>query len=114
MRSIDALSLNHREKLAISEASQLLKDQFSAARVILFGSKARGDDDEESDIDLLVLIPERVTWNHRKAINDALFDIELRHDVVISPLTTTIEEWDEGLFSVLPIHAEITERGVVT
>lgn len=112
MKSLADLKLGSHEKLAIEEASSLLKEKFSAAGVVLFGSKARGDDDEESDIDLLVLTPRPVSWEERKAINDALYDIQLTHDVLLSTLIVTVKEWRQGPFSVLPIHQEISERGV--
>jgi predicted nucleotidyltransferase len=112
MKTIDDLPIKHHERLAVIEAARLLKERFSAREVILFGSKARGDDDEESDIDLLILTSKRVSWDERKAINDALFDIELAHDVVISTLIATDAEWNEGTFPVLPIHHEISEHGV--
>jgi predicted nucleotidyltransferase len=70
MKTIDDLPIKQYERRAIIEAARLLKDRFSAREVILFGSKARGDDDEESDIDLLVLTSQPVSWNERKAIND--------------------------------------------
>jgi len=112
MKTIDDLPIEHHERLAIIEAARLLKEHFSAREVILFGSKARGDDDEESDIDLLILTALTVSWDERKAINDALFDIELKYGVVISTLIATDAEWHEGTFPVLPIHQEISEHGV--
>ena len=112
MKTIDDLPIKRHERLAIIDAARLLKERFSAREVILFGSKARGDDDEESDIDLLILTPLPVSWDERKAINDALFDIELKHGVVISNIIATDVEWNEGIFPVLPIHGEISEHGV--
>ena len=55
MKTIDNLSLRDNEKKAIQEATRMLKEKFPVKEVILFGSKARGDDDEDSDIDLLLL-----------------------------------------------------------
>ena len=55
MKTIDNLSLRDNEKKAIQEATGMLKEKFPVKEVILFGSKARGDDDEDSDIDLLLL-----------------------------------------------------------
>jgi len=112
MKTIDDLPIKRHERLAIKDAARLLKERFSAREVILFGSKARGGDDEESDIDLLILTLLRVCWDERKPINDAIFDIELEHGVVISTLIATHAEWNEGTFPVLPIHHEISEHGV--
>ena len=113
MKTINDLKLEYQEKCAIAEASKVLKENFRVQEVMLFGSKARGDDDAESDIDLLVLTSQPVSWDERKAINNALYEIQLRHDVVISTLISTVTEWNEGTFSVLPIHEEILEHGVV-
>ena len=101
------------EQKAIQLASEMLRDKFPVRKVILFGSKARGDDDEESDIDLLLLTDRPISWEERKALIDALFDIELAYDVVISPLISTSADWLEGTFSVMPIHDEIAREGIL-
>ena len=43
----------------------------------------------------------------------SLFDVEIEHDVVISTLIATRSEWENGYFSVLPIHEEIVEEGAI-
>jgi len=114
MRTLEQLPLTEREKRAIKEAAKLLKEKFMVSEVILFGSKARGDDDPESDIDLLLLTPEPLSWQERENIINTLFDVELAYDVVISIMDTTVSEWENGVFTVLPIHKNISRDGVVT
>jgi len=114
MKNIDELNLNEREKRAIAEASRILKKRFPVKEVILFGSKARGDDDEESDIDLMLLTTRSIHWKERHTIIDALFDIGIDHDVIFSILDTTVSEFENGIFSTFPIHEEITRDGVAT
>jgi len=113
MNVLDNLNINDREKIAIMDASRLVREKFHAKEVILFGSKARGDDDMESDIDLLILTDEPVTWAERKEINNSLYEIQLKYDVIISTLITTATNWNEGVFSVLPIHDEISAQGII-
>jgi len=43
---------------------------------------------------------------------DALFPIQLRLDVVLSPVFVEAREWREGVVSVLPIRQEIEDHGV--
>ncbi len=50
---------------------------FNPRRVILFGSRARGDADENSDIDLLVLL-DAVDWPTERAIINLAGDIDPR------------------------------------
>jgi len=91
----------------------VLRSRFPVDRVVLYGSKARGTDDEESDIDLLVLTSRELGWKERDSITDALFDIELAHGVVISSLVLPTAEWERGRFAVLPIREEIEDCGVL-
>ena len=112
MNTLDNISIKDNERNAVIEASAMLREAFPVKEVVLFGSKARGDDDDESDIDLLVLTSQPVSWSDRKAINNALYEIQIRYDIIISPLITTVAEWNEGTYSVLPIHAEISAQGV--
>ncbi len=112
MNTLDNIGIKGNERDAVLEASAMLREAFPVKEVVLFGSKARGDDDEESDIDLLVLTSQPVSWNERKAINNALYEIQTKYDIIISTLITTVAEWNEGTFSVLPIHGEISDHGV--
>ncbi len=105
--------IKQNEQKAIQLASGMLREKFPVQKVILFGSKARGDDDKESDIDLLLLTKRPISWEERKALIDALFDIELAYDVVISPLISTTADWHEGIFSVMPIHDEVIREGIL-
>lgn len=112
MKTFAELALRDHDRAAIGEAARLLRSRFSAARVMLYGSKANGTDDVESDIDLLVLTSRDLGWKERGAMTDALFDIGMAHGVVISPLVVSAAEWERGRFSVLPIHDVIAGSGV--
>lgn len=107
------LNLKDNEEQAILKAAKVLKDDFPVEKVILFGSKARGDDEEGSDIDLMLLTSRSIHWKERERMIGELFDIEIEFDVVISILDTTVSEWNEGLFSSFPIRDHIYREGVV-
>lgn len=112
LKTLEDIRLKPRDRDAIMAACSLLRARFPVSSITLFGSKARGDDDEESDIDLLILTSIKLTWSERWAITEALYPIQLAHDVVISTLVITEDEWDNGVHQVLPIRAEIQEQGV--
>lgn len=113
MKNLDNLHLSEWEKKAIADATRMLKDRFPVEEVILFGSKARGDDDKESDIDLLLLTTRPIHWKERKAIVHALFDLGLEYDVLFSIAVNTVHDWYEGICTAFPIHKEITREGVM-
>jgi len=101
------------ERDAIEAAIRMLKREFPIVKVILFGSKARGDHDEHSDIDLLVVASRLLHWKEEKAIVGALFDIGMENDVIFSPLFTFSDEWEKGIFTEFPVYREILQDGAV-
>jgi predicted nucleotidyltransferase len=112
MRTIADIPLSTTDREAIHAAAGLLRARFPVTRILLFGSKATGRDDLESDIDLLVLTSRRLSWRERDAVTDALFDVEMEHRVVLSTLVLSEDDWDRGPYQVLPIHDEVDRHGV--
>ncbi|MFH1935001.1 MAG: nucleotidyltransferase domain-containing protein [Pseudomonadota bacterium] len=113
MKSFESASLMKNESEAIEAAIRMLKSEFSVSKIILFGSKARGDHDEHSDIDLLVVASKLLHWKEEKAIVGALFDIGMEYNVIFSPLFTSVDEWENGIFTEFPIYQEISRNGAV-
>ena len=104
--------LHPNDKAAIVAAAAVLRERFPVEAIYLFGSKATGRDDPESDIDLLVLTSRSLHWRERDTITDILFDVEMRFEVVISTLIVNLEEWQHGAYQVLAIRDEIERDGV--
>ncbi|MEE9611625.1 MAG: nucleotidyltransferase domain-containing protein, partial [Desulfatiglandales bacterium] len=112
MKTLENLTLSANEKSAIREATRMLKEKFPIKDVFLFGSKARGDDDPDSDIDLLLVAERPLHWKERQAIIHALFDLGMKRDVIFSILDTTETDFDNGIFTLFPIYQEIIREGV--
>ena len=85
----------------------------SNATLILFGSYARGDYNENSDIDLLVLInKEKVTRADQKKIKYPLYDIEFETGTIISPMVFSKKEW-ENKHRKTPFYENIYKEGKI-
>ena len=63
-------------------------------RIILFGSVARGDYREDSDVDLVVVTPESTHDLQWDVAGDAM-DLLARDGVLASVLVLTVAEWRE-------------------
>ena len=77
----------------ISIMTERLVRDFDPLQIILFGSQARGDADQDSDIDLLVVFGELA--DKRKTVIDidrALADLPVAKDIIVS----TPEELERG------------------
>lgn len=111
-------SLSKKLKLVPSEREALAKlvadvrASWPDARFKLFGSKVTGTADEESDLDILILLPGEVTTGTRQRIIHMVFDVNLALGTNISPLILSEQEWNRGLVTALPIHSYVEEEGV--
>jgi len=113
MRDLQSTSIESREKKAIEEAVSSLRERIELEGAILYGSKARGDDDVDSDVDLLLITPRLLHWREEKAIVEFLFEVGMRHGVIFSPLFVLSEEWNGGRFTEFPIYKEIMRDGAM-
>lgn len=111
MRRVEDLELVSNERDSVLEASQALKSELPVTRVILFGSKARGEGQPDSDIDLLILTRGPVSRELRQAISDKLAEINLRNDVPLSSVVVAEQEWSNGLIRYMLIHSEVEKDG---
>ena len=82
--------LTQNERAALAAFINRLHQDYGAnlLRVILFGSKARGDFDDQSDLDVVVVV--RISgedyWQHWCRIIDMAWEAELAYSLVISSI----------------------------
>lgn len=111
MKTLERAELTVDEIRSILEAVRLIKSELPVTRVILFGSKARGTAQPDSDIDLLVLTSDPVTPELRREISGRLFDVSLHDNVPISSIVISEHDWSEGLIRHMLIHSEVERDG---
>jgi len=116
------MTLNENEQQALSEYQDFLLRRFprQVERLVLFGSKARGDFAADSDIDVLVILRERTeptqegfypfgsadpTW---REIVGATFDLLMKYNVNISPTVVGINEYER----LSPLMTHIKKEGI--
>lgn len=109
---LDGLRLKISDRRAVAELRDRLLEQFPVEALVLYGSAVRGDADDESDVDLLVVTSHPLSRWERHAITDAAFEINLRYQTNLSTLVVDRAAWEEGPLSVLPLREEITREGV--
>lgn len=81
------------------------------AVLILYGSFARGDYRENSDVDLLVLVEkEKITRVDEKKIKYPLYEIEFETSTIISPLVFSKIDW-ETRHRNTPFYENVAREG---
>jgi predicted nucleotidyltransferase len=113
MQQTDRSILTDKQTQALSEIKEELEGHFESASLVLFGSIVRGEADNESDIDLLVLTANKFDRITRHKITDLVFEINLKYDTNFSTLVVDSQSWENEPISFLPIHAKIKSDGIV-
>lgn len=100
----------------LSSFSQQMKSIFGShlSKVIVYGSYARGDYKDNSDVDVMILVdlPEDKVKKMENTVYDIAFDIEMDTGVDISPVLKSKAQY-EYWADVLPYYRNVREEGVV-
>lgn len=90
--------LNEVEEKAVNELKEKLMQALGSKlkHMILYGSKARGDYNEDSDIDLLVVVDD-LDLETDDVISEIANDIELEYELIISAHTRSAKHYQEQL-----------------
>jgi uncharacterized protein len=88
MKTIQELSA--QEQNILKDFRRRIREAFPgvSTRLTLFGSRARGDADAESDVDLLIELDlERLSFADKCPVRKVAGDVSLTHGMVLSVLT---------------------------
>ena len=119
------------ERNALIELKEKILKKYPGTELILYGSKARGDYNEDSDIDLLIVINDNYNIDRdisfeelrklyflavdKKIENEILsivVDIELKYDIFIDWQIKNKSYIQTGLAQVVPLYRNIKREGV--
>ncbi|MCL5102865.1 MAG: nucleotidyltransferase domain-containing protein [Armatimonadetes bacterium] len=114
MKSIEeASNISPVDKQLMADLKRTVLERLPDATLLLYGSAARGEREPESDYDVLVLTSVSLTSEEHDAVECAIYALELEHEVVISTIYTTWEQWRLPLMTASPFHRNV-EREAMT
>lgn len=113
MESEHLRHLTAYERAALEDFVSHLRQHYAEviSKVILFGSKARGDSNAESDIDLLI-VTHRNDWEFQQQIDDLTIQTDLAHNVVISDMMVSAERYTQMRQQREPLYRRIEQEGI--
>jgi uncharacterized protein len=101
-----------RKQHIIQLIRQKVNELDGTAEVILYGSRARGDNKRDSDWDVMILLNRKnVDKKIEQTFRHHLLDVELEIGVPISVFVYSKSEW-EGKYSITPLFKSIKKEGI--
>lgn len=80
-------------------------------RCCVFGSRARGDATDGSDLEIFLVV-DHIDSALRERISEIAWEIGFENDVVLSTFVVTVEQLEHGPMGVSPIIRQIEKEGV--
>lgn len=105
--------LQPHERQALFHLVTRLRQRFSEAirHVWLFGSKARGDSDLESDIDLLIVVDD-YNWPLEKDITRLTTQTDYTYGVVLSDHVISVARFEQMATRREPFYYSLEREGI--
>ncbi len=100
-----------KQLLAVAEGElrSLFRDKLS--EIILYGSLARGDHDDKSDIDVIALVSENDLKQYDRQILEMNVDLSIHYDVDLSIVIINLNDYNSNV-DVIPLYKNIDKEGI--
>ena len=89
---------------------EILQDQ--AVQIVLFGSTAREEATQESDIDIALFVQNRLSPEQEDRLSDFIVDMNLKYDKVFSVVDIDLQTYLHWR-SVTPFYQNVDREGIV-
>ena len=108
-----SMRLTADEQAWLDAYRQALKEQYPGIveRMVIYGSKARGDDHPDSDLDVLLIVQNEAAHLMRQ-LRRIGYELAATSDAVPSILAYTQDEWESRRENGSPFHRAV-ERDAV-
>lgn len=109
----EASVISKETKILLTKCRDAIKTFNSSVDIILYGSRARGDANSESDYDLLILTDGEATLEMEDSFRRHLFPIEIETGIVLTVILTSKKDWNSSLYDVIPLYNNIKKEGII-
>ena len=105
-------NVNKEIQAFVNQVKEILGKRLK--KVILYGSYARGDYNQQSDVDIMILtdLSFEEIEEYRDKISDIAYDIELSTGIILSPVIKNIEKYNSRI-NFVPFYKNVEREGVV-
>jgi len=97
----------------ILHCAEAVHRDYPDAKIILYGSQARGQAKPQSDLDVLILLSSDISSEKKNGIHDRLYEIGLECDIVISAIIKSISYWGQPISKATLLYQSIQSEGIL-
>jgi len=106
------MKYNYKTDSTLKKIRETILSAVSPEKIILFGSRARGEIDEKSDYDILIIMSSGENERQiTRLINYRLLDENI--DSQIDILATSTDKWNKNKDNIAFIYKNIAREGVI-
>ena len=113
MRALSSLENNSADIDVLRRCKNAVIDVAGDADLILYGSRARGDAEEHSDYDILVVIDGAVDMPLKERILANVYPLLLETGRMLTLIIYSKQQWDPPLYRATPLHKNIDREGLL-
>jgi predicted nucleotidyltransferase len=103
--------MSERDRQVLKTFAARVRRRFPKAEVWAFGSRARGDAREESDLDICVVV-EGLRHEDRQPIRRIGWEVGFEQDVLLCTTIYSKDEFERGPCSESPLVMNIRHEGI--
>lgn len=89
--------MTETESEIVATLKTALQKKLGVHSLIVFGSRARGDADRYSDLDVAIILEEEPDESARDYVSDCAWEAGFAEGIVVAPVVFSRSEWETGV-----------------
>ena len=107
------VDMTQQERELVRKFKSLLSERLQAGfELFVFGSRARGDADDESDLDVLVVTQEPETYEVLMLVSGCAWEAALGSGMIINSVVFSRDAWENGPERDSDLARTVKEEGI--
>jgi UTP:GlnB (protein PII) uridylyltransferase len=100
------------ERRIVDRFKSALQEQLGVSKLVLFGSRARGDAEAFSDMDVLVVIEGDTDDHVRDFVSNCAWEAGFEDGIVVVPIVMSKREWELESFRRSLLGKAVAQEGL--